>query len=94
MTALSLETPVCSSELEHRMLGPIIERIWGGYVPLDYAAAARTGTLPPNVEVSEFFCKAGAFMGNDFICSRIISARIIPLPPAMSLPRALMLSEH
>jgi len=73
MTALSLETPVCSSELEHRMLGPIIERIWGGYVPLEYAAAARTGTLPPNVEVSEFFCKAGAFMGNDYMQQNYIS---------------------
>lgn len=73
MTALSLEPPVCSSDLEQRMLGPIIERVWGGYVPLEYAEAARTGTLPPNVEVSEFFCKAGAFMQNDYMQQNYIS---------------------
>lgn len=73
MTALSLEPPVCSSDLEHRMLGPIIERMWGGYVPLEYAEAVRTGTLPPNVEVNEFFCKAGAFMNNDYMQQNYIS---------------------
>lgn len=73
LTALSLEIPSASSELEHRMLAPIIERIWGGYIPLEYAASARKGQLPPNVEVSEFFCKAGAFMNSEYMQQNYIS---------------------
>lgn len=73
ITALSLEPPVWSSDLERRMLEPIRERVWGGYVELEYAAAARTKTLPPNVEISEFFYKAGAFMNNDHMQQNYIS---------------------
>lgn len=73
ITALSLEPPVWSSDLERRMLEPIRERIWGGYVELEYAAAARTKTLPPNVEICEFFYKAGAFMNNDHMQQNYIS---------------------
>jgi acyl-CoA hydrolase len=64
ITALSLEPPTWSSDLERRMLEPIRERLWSGYVELEYAADARRQKLPPNVEVSEFFYKAGAFMNN------------------------------
>jgi acyl-CoA hydrolase len=64
VTALSLEPPTWSSELERRMLEPIRERLWSGYIELEYAADARKQILPPNVEVAEFFYKAGAFMGN------------------------------
>lgn len=73
ITALSLEPPVWSSDLERRMLEPIRERLWKGYVELEYAAAVRTKSLPPNVEVSEFFYKAGAFMNNDHMQQNYIS---------------------
>ena len=73
ITALSLEPPTWSSDLERRMLEPIRERLWSGYVELEYAADARKQTLPPNVEVSEFFYKAGAFMNNAHMQQNYIS---------------------
>jgi acyl-CoA hydrolase len=61
-TALTLEKPHPSSELERRFLGPIAERCFGGYPELAYAAAQRRG-LPPNIEIDEFFFQAGTKLG-------------------------------
>src|SRR4030081_650680 len=61
-TALTLERPHPSSELERRFIGPIAERCFGGYPDLAYAVALRQG-LPPNVEVDEFFFQAGTRLG-------------------------------
>ena len=61
-TALTLEKPRPSSELERRFLGPIAKRCFGGYPELAYAAAQRRG-LPPNIEVDEFFFQAGTKLG-------------------------------
>ena len=61
-TALTLEKPHPSSELERRFIGPIAERCFGGYPDLAYAVALRKG-LPPNVEVDEFFFQAGTRLG-------------------------------
>ena len=58
-TALTLEKPHPSAELERRFIGPITERCFGGYPDLAYAVALRKG-LPPNVEVDEFFFQAGS----------------------------------
>ena len=58
-TALTLEAPRPSSELERRFLGPVVERCFGGYPELAYGAAQRHG-LPPNIEVDEFFFLAGS----------------------------------
>jgi len=52
ITALSLEIPSPSSELERRFLAPFIERIFGGYVDLEYVKALRKGELPSNIEVN------------------------------------------
>jgi acyl-CoA hydrolase len=60
MTALSLEKPKGSSELERRFLGPFVERVFGDYPDLDYAVALRRGDLPANVKVVEFYFKPGA----------------------------------
>ena len=62
ITALSLERPAPASELERRFLEPFIERIFGGYVDLEYVKALRKGALPSNIEVKEFYTKAGAFL--------------------------------
>jgi acyl-CoA hydrolase len=61
-TALTLEKPHPSSELERRFIGPIAQRCFGGYPDLAYAVALRKG-LPPNVEVNEFFFQAGSRLG-------------------------------
>ncbi|KZY44645.1 MULTISPECIES: acetyl-CoA hydrolase/transferase C-terminal domain-containing protein [unclassified Oleiphilus] len=60
ITALSLEKPRPKSEMEAKFLVPFVERLFGDYEELEYAKAVRTNTLPPNVEVSEFYFKAGA----------------------------------
>ncbi len=64
LTALSLERPQCSGELEERFMAPIVERLWDGFVEFDYMTDLRTDSLPPNVTVSEFFVKAGGYLGN------------------------------
>ena len=58
-TALTLEAPNPQTDLEKRFLGPIYDAAFGGYPKLAYAQAQRAGTLPPNVEVNEFFFQAG-----------------------------------
>jgi len=62
LTALSLERPTWKTELEQRFLEPFVERVFGGYVDLDYVLALRKEELPPNVEVKEFYTKAGAYL--------------------------------
>jgi hypothetical protein len=62
-TALTLEPPRGSSELERRFLGPLAERLYGGWPRLAYAEALRAGDLPENVTVAEFFFVAGRWLG-------------------------------
>jgi acyl-CoA hydrolase len=62
MTALSLEKPTGKSELEKRLIDPLAERIFGGYPDLDYMTDLRAGKLPPNVQLWEFYSKAGSIM--------------------------------
>ncbi len=62
-TALSLEVSRPGSDMERRFLAPVAERVFGGYVPLDYARDRRAGTLPANVTVHEFFMLAGRWLG-------------------------------
>lgn len=61
-TALTLEKPHPKNEIERRFIGPVIERLFGGYPDLLYARALRDGTLPPNVTVNEFFLLAGKWL--------------------------------
>jgi hypothetical protein len=62
-TALTLEPPAGGSELERRFLGPLAERLYGGWPRLAYAEALRAGELPDNVTVNEFFFVAGRWLG-------------------------------
>ena len=62
ITALSLERPAAHSELERRFLEPFADRVFGDYPALEYMAALRTGTLPSNVQVSEFYFKSGSML--------------------------------
>ncbi len=61
-TALTLEKPKAASELEHRFLDPVIDRLFGAYPDFAYARALRAGTLPDNIEVNEFFFLAGRWL--------------------------------
>ncbi|HQW10406.1 MAG TPA: acetyl-CoA hydrolase, partial [Steroidobacteraceae bacterium] len=55
LTALSLTRPQASGDLARRLLEPVVERVFADYPELDYVLAAKAGTLPPNIEVIEFF---------------------------------------
>jgi Acetyl-CoA hydrolase/transferase C-terminal domain len=73
-SALTLEKPKPSSLLERRFIAPVIERLFGGYPDLAYAAALRAGELPPNVQVIEFFFLAGRWLHVPFAQQHYISA--------------------
>src|SRR5215813_13938971 len=54
-TGLTFVKPSPKSELERRFSGPLVQRLLGGFPDLGYARAMMDGTLPPNIEVHEFF---------------------------------------
>lgn len=62
VSALALEKPRWGSDLERRMLQPIVQRIWKGVPDLDYMTDLRNNNLPSNVTIREFFCKAGGYV--------------------------------
>ena len=62
-TALTLEAPTARSDLEHRFLAPVSERLFSAYPPLAYATAQRNNDLPDNIRVVEFFLRPGAWLG-------------------------------
>ena len=74
LTALTLEVPRASSDLERRFLEPVSKRLFTGYPELLYATALRQGTLPRNIEVHEFFLMAGRWLGSPRQQQNYISA--------------------
>ncbi len=64
ITALALEKPKGHSDLEKRFLGPLSDRIFEGVLEFDYMLDFRAGKLSKNVEVLEFFCKAGGYLNS------------------------------
>ena len=63
-TALSLAPPAWSSDLERRLVEPMVERLWGGYPALAWVEPMRRGELPRNIEVREFYFRPGAMLGS------------------------------
>lgn len=64
LTALALERPVGTNELEKRFIEPLAERLFGNSPQFDYMLDFRAGKMPKNVEVFEFFNKAGGYLNN------------------------------
>src|ERR1700733_9354871 len=73
-SALTLEKPKPASRLEKRFIGPVIDRLFGGYPDLTYADALHAGALPPNIKVIEFFFLAGQWLYQPFAQQHYISA--------------------
>ena len=73
-TALTLEAPRAKNELERRFLGPVAQRVFGGYPALHYAAAIHKGQVPPNIEINEFFFEAGQWLGSPYAQQHYICA--------------------
>lgn len=63
LTAVTLEKPTWSSELEKRFLEPLVTRVWEDFPDFEYALDMRKGELPENFELLEFFNKAGGWLG-------------------------------
>ena len=78
-SALTLEKPRPSSLLERRFIGPVIDRLFGGYPDLAYASALHAGELPPNIEV----ISSSSWPADGCTCrtrSSITSPRTTPMP--------------
>ena len=73
-SALTLEKPKPASLLEKRFIGPVIDRLFGGYPDLTYADALHAGALPPNIQVTEFFFLAGKWLRVPYSQQHYISA--------------------
>lgn len=78
-TALSLEKPAAGAGLETKFMGPFVERLFGDIPDLEYMVDLRKKALPSNVEVTEFFFKAGSFLKDDkqqqnYICTNYTHA--------------------
>jgi hypothetical protein len=73
-SALTLEKPKPSNLLKRRFIGPVIERLFGGYPDLAYAEALHAGALPPNIKIIEFFFLAGRWLHVPFAQQHYISA--------------------
>lgn len=74
LTALTLERPDMSEDMARRFLEPAADRLFGRYPQLDYATLMRDGTLPQNIEVSEFFLLAGRWIGVPTMQRRYIAS--------------------
>jgi acyl-CoA hydrolase len=61
-TALSLRPPQWREELERRLLQPLVQRLFGGCVPLDYVRDLHVAGVPANVQIVEFFLDPGALL--------------------------------
>jgi hypothetical protein len=73
-TALTLEAPRARQEIERRFVEPLSQRLFAGYPKLDYATAIRSGHLPANIKVNEFFFLAGQWLGVPLAQQDYISA--------------------
>ncbi|WFU49940.1 acetyl-CoA hydrolase/transferase C-terminal domain-containing protein [Sinorhizobium terangae] len=74
LTALTLEKPSWSSDMERRFVEPLVERLYSGCPDIAYAKALREGELPENIRVSEFFFVAGRWLAVEIAQQNYISA--------------------
>jgi acyl-CoA hydrolase len=74
ITALSLRKPTARTDLEKRLVEPLVERVFGNYVELEYVHAMRRGDVPANIRVVEFFLEPGAWLGSEHAQQNYLSA--------------------
>lgn len=66
-TGLTLEKPAAHGELQRRFLEPIVDRLYREWPTPLYATALQARSLPPNVEVREFYLRPGAHLANPLV---------------------------
>lgn len=74
LTALTLSRPKANSELEQAFLGPFVDRVFGNYPDLDYDHDVRSGMVPDNIKVHEFFLKSGDYLHNVYAQQHYMSS--------------------
>lgn len=72
-TALTLEAPSASNELQKRFLAPISERLFDGYPSLEYARDIRNNTLPDNIKIGDFYLQPGGWLDSPLAQQAYIS---------------------
>jgi len=80
ITALSLELPQAKSDLEKRFLDPFVDRVFSGYVSLDYMKDLRNNSLPENIELFEFYVKSGSLLGLEYAQQHYTSTNYTHVP--------------
>jgi hypothetical protein len=89
-TALSLDPPTGSSELERRFLGPLVSRLYGdaasgnAFPRLAYVEAMKRDALPAHIEVEEFYFQSGALLGSTQAQRRYASLNYTHVARAMA----------
>lgn len=66
-TGLTLEAPSAHGELQQRFLDPLVERLYADWPMPLYARAVGERSLPPNIDVREFYLRPGAYLGNPLV---------------------------
>ncbi len=79
LTALNLNRPGWSSDLERRLVEPMRDRLWEGYEDLQYSMDLQKGNLPSNVDLVQFFflpgqCLKCDYSQQNFLCSNYTHA--------------------
>ncbi|MCL3883281.1 acetyl-CoA hydrolase/transferase C-terminal domain-containing protein [Marivita sp. GX14005] len=92
-TALTLMRPDPSSDLERRFLEPAMDRLFGAYPALLYADLIKSGELPENIRVSEFFFQAGEWLGVDYAQRNYIAANYTHARDVLIAQRPNVLSQ-
>lgn len=64
LTALSLERPRESNSIRGMLLNPVFDRLFENYREPLYAKDQRSGQMPANIQLCEFYFKAGSRLGN------------------------------
>lgn len=73
-TALTLERPKPTSDLERRFLGPFEQRVFGDYPDLQYEMDRVKKKLPKNIQVIEFYLPPGKFLHNQGVQRHYLSS--------------------
>jgi len=80
ISGLTLATPGFSSDIERRFMEPLVKRIFKDYPDPVYLEDAKNKTLPPNIELIEFFLTPGAHIGNKALQQNYISSNYTHVP--------------
>lgn len=84
-TALSLARPKSKSDLEKRFIGPFVERHFGNdYPDLQYVLDLKSGNIPKNISVNEFYFQSGAMIHNEHAQMNYTSVNYTHVPRDMA----------